>query len=84
MKALFEANGETRLFQEDERKNKELDRTGPEADSQIKQRLGLFRITFWGEKVKCWGCDTRTRTDLHMVWDELEPRVAATLNSLKL
>lgn len=74
MKGLFEANGESPLFQEDGRENKELDRTGPEAGSQIKQRLGLFRTTFWGEKVKCWGCDTQTRTDLRVVRDELQPR----------
>lgn len=74
MKGLFEANGESPLFQEDERKNKELDRTGPEVGSQIKQRLWLFRITLWGEKVKCWGCDTQTRTDLREVQDELQPR----------
>lgn len=74
MKGLFEANGESPLFQEDERKNKELDRTGPKVGSQIKQRLWLFRITLWGEKVKCWDCDTLTRTDLRLVWDELQPR----------
>lgn len=57
VKGLFEANGETQLFQEDRRekkkksKTKELDWTGPAAGSQIKQSLGLFRITF-GEKVK--------------------------------
>lgn len=44
-------------------KTKELDQTGPAAGSQIKQSLGLFRITFGG-KVKGWGCDTGTRMEL--------------------
>lgn len=57
VKGLFEANGETQPFQGDRRerkkksKTKELDQTGPAAGSQIKQGLGLFRITFGG-KVK--------------------------------